>query len=82
MRRYLQRRRKPGSSPRSLLPEEVRQRIRAAMAEGAVIDLEYEMGDDPRNVAVVTLNGAALAFASVVEIRDVDRPPVLESTIS
>lgn len=44
--------------------------IRQAMIDGAVLEIEVEMGDDPLHRSKLLMNGSALGNAIVVEIAE------------
>ena len=46
------------------------ERIRSAMREGAVIEVEGELGDAPLERTSMLLNGRAIATANVVELSE------------
>jgi hypothetical protein len=59
------------------LPEDtdvdgLRARLREAMESGAVLEVDYEAGDDGLARSTVMLNGSALAAVSVVETQEPD----------
>jgi len=48
----------------------IRDQLRHAVESGSILDVVYEMGDNPLDRQVVTVNGKALQFFSVVETAD------------
>ncbi len=46
--------------------DKLRGMLRDAMEDGKVIEIRTEMGDDPTNLPVITVNGAALGWFTVL----------------
>lgn len=56
----------PSGTPAQL----VRDQLRRAIDTGSTLDVTYEMGDNPLDQHVVTVNGRTLQFFSIVETAD------------
>lgn len=67
--------------PGGVDPDEVRRGLRNAMENGRVIDVDYQMGNDPLHLSTLTINGSAVGFVTVVETQDLDQGPVLDAVV-
>lgn len=60
--------------------EKIAADIRTAMANGTVIEVEVELGDDPTNQPTVTVNGGALAWFTIASAPE--RPPSRSANVA
>ncbi|MDQ3933195.1 MAG: hypothetical protein M3340_01035 [Actinomycetota bacterium] len=68
----------PGLQGNFRVPEreadEIRRKLREAMEAGELVEIETELGDNPLTRPVVTVNGAGLAWFTVIVM---DRDPAI-----